>query len=97
MKIQMLRNLVGVEKLGKSSKRQSGTLFAETEVTHNLGIIRYIGEQVENLRIGQKVYIGNQREEIRMEGSDIMVMEVSNVIAIVEDSNGEDQNSGSEA
>lgn len=91
-KIKMLRDLIGVEKAGKSSSKQTGTLFAQVDVTHNVGVIRYIGEGVQGkFSVGQKVYIGNQREEIRMDGADIMVMKEDNVVAIVEDSDEETQ------
>lgn len=93
----MLRNLVGVEKLGKPTK-QSGALFAPVDVTHNVGIIRYVGEDlVGKFHPGQKVYVGNQREEVRMASADIMVMEEKNIIAIVEESDEQPQTQDSEA
>jgi co-chaperonin GroES (HSP10) len=86
----MLRNLIGVEKLGKQSKKNAGDLFAPVEVTHNIGVVRYVGEELSSkFTVGQKVYCGNQREEIRMDGADIMVMQEANIFAIVEDSNEE--------
>jgi co-chaperonin GroES (HSP10) len=81
----MLRNLLGVQKLGKPTKRNSGDIFAEAEVTQNVGIIRYVGADLTSkFSEGQKVYIGNQRDEIRMNGAEIMVMEEKNIFAIVE-------------
>lgn len=93
MKVRMLGTLVGVEKLGKSSKKQGEGLFASVDVTHNLGIIRYLGASIceDGLKVGMKVYIGNQREEVRMEGVDIMVMDQKNIIAIVDDADEEPQ------
>lgn len=96
-KIVMLRDLIGVEKVGKARKKEESSLFANTEVTHNIGVIRYLGVDVKGLQVGQKVYIGNQREEIRMEGADIMVMEAKNIIAIVEESNEETKPQDSES
>lgn len=94
----MLRNLLGVEKLGKPSKKNAGDLFAPVEAIHNIGIIRYIGEELQGkFSEGQKVYVGNQREELRMDGTDIMVMEEKNVIAIVEDSDEEVKTENSES
>jgi co-chaperonin GroES (HSP10) len=93
----MMRNLVGVEKLGKASRKSSGEIFAQVEATHNVGVIRYLGVDVTGLKVGSKVYVGNQREEIRMNGADIMVMEVSNIIALVEDSNEETKEENSES
>lgn len=87
----MLRNLLGVQKLDKPTRRKgSGEIFAETEITQNIGIIRFVGEDIQNkYSEGQKVVVGNQREEIRMNGLDIMVMEDKNVFAIVEASDEE--------
>lgn len=91
MKVRMLRNLLGVEKLGKAAKKDDTKLFAPVDVTHNVGVIRYVGEALkEKFSEGQKVYVGNKREEIRMNGADIMVMEEDNVIAI-EEASDEDQ------
>lgn len=96
--VKMLRNLLGVEKMGKPSRRNAGDLFAPTDVSFNLGTIRYVGEELQSkFSVGQKVYIGNQREELRIEGIDIMVMEEKNVIAIVEDSHEEAQSEASES
>lgn len=90
MKVRMLRNLIGVEKQGKPARKSAGDIFAPVEAVHNIGIIRYIGEELQDkFSVGQKVYCGNQREEIRMNGADIMVMQEANVFAIVEDSDEE--------
>lgn len=94
----MLRNLLGVEKLGKPSRRAAGEIFASAEVTHNIGVIRYIGEDLTGkFTVGQKIFVGNQREEIRMDGQDIMIMEESNVFAIVEASDEETKSEDSES
>ena len=87
MKIKMLRNLLGVEKLAKSSGRSEGQLFAQAEVGFNTGIILHVGEELEKkFSVGQKIYFGAQREEIRIDGKDVMVMEEKNVFALAEDS-----------
>lgn len=80
----MLRNLLGVKGLGKA-KRNTG-LLVDTETSHNVGVIKYVGADLQDkFSEGQKVYIGNQREQIRMGSDDIMVMEEANVYAIVEE------------
>lgn len=82
----MLRNLLGVEEQNKSQGRGEGQLFASAEVTFNTGIILFVGEDLSSeFSPGQKIYFGAQREKIRMDGKDIMVMEEKNVFAVVED------------
>ena len=85
-KVIMQRNLVGVVDLGKTAKRkQDASIFVELEAVQNCGIIRYLGPEVSpNLRIGQRVYVGNVRELIQMAGEEVMVMKEENVIAVVE-------------
>lgn len=80
----MLRNLVGVQPLNKSNHRQEGELFVKAESSFNMGTVQFVGEDLlQKFSVGQKVYVGNQREQIRMEDMDIMVMEEKNVYAIV--------------
>lgn len=86
----MLNNLLAIEQIGKTSKNDG--MFAEVDVTHNLGIIRYVGESADkSFKVGQKVYFGNEREEIRMSSIDVLVMKDSNIYAIVEDGNNEEE------
>lgn len=86
MAVRMLRNLLGVEKLTKSSQKTEKKLFADVEVTHNMGIVKYVGEELKDkFKPGQRVHVGNVREEIRIDGQDIMVMEEKNVFAVVEE------------
>lgn len=80
----MVNKKLGIEKLGKSTKDTS--FLKMPEVVDNLGIIRHTfeGSQFE---IGTKVYYGGKREEIRINGKDIQVMDEDNIIAIVKESN----------
>ena len=88
MKVRMLNNFVGVEQVGKTSKKDG--MFAQVETTNNLGIIKFVGEEADKkFQVGQKIYFGNQREEIRMSDEDIQIMEDSNIYAIVEDVSNE--------
>lgn len=84
MPVRMLGNKVGVEKLGKSASTNG--LFALPEDTNSVGVIRYKGENVgEQYQLGAKVYFGDKRQQVRMEGKDIQVMEVDNLLAIAEE------------
>ena len=87
MKLKMLRNLLGVEKLQKSNGKVEGSLFASADVGFNAGIVKFVGEELQGkFSPGQKIYFGVQREEIRVDGKDLMVMEEKNVYALADDS-----------
>ncbi len=84
MPIVMRGNKIGIEKVGKAAKKQGGIIMPE--VADSLGIIRYLGDEAEkDLEIGDKVYYGTERQQVRMGGADIEVMESDNVLAIVEE------------
>ncbi len=92
MSILMRGNKIGVEKVGKSSSNLNGIIMPD--VADSLGIIRYVGDSVEtDIVVGLKVYYGTKRQQIRMGGSDIEVMESDNVLAIVEDALNDKKNS----
>lgn len=81
----MLRNLLGVEQLGKSQKDENA-MFASAEVGFNTGKVLYVGEELANkFSPGQRLYFGNTRELIRIDGKDVIVMKEDNVFAIVGD------------
>lgn len=77
---------MGVQKLSKSQKRNDNDIFASAENVDNVGIIRYVGEVLDNrFKVGQKIYFGNQSERIRMGSEDITVMKEDNIYAVVEE------------
>jgi co-chaperonin GroES (HSP10) len=81
----MRNKKIGVEKASKQSKKDVG-IWVAPDVADSYGIIRYLGpNSADDLKIGMKVYYGTQREQVRMAGSDIEVMNEDNVIAIVQD------------
>lgn len=82
MTINMLRNMVGVEQLSKGS---GGDVFANTEIADNMGVVRYVGPDVDvkGIKLGVKVFYGDERALIRMGGQDVIVMQDSNIIALV--------------
>jgi co-chaperonin GroES (HSP10) len=89
-KIHMRKNLVAVSKLGKPSKKSSlDELVVTPETAEAQGVVRYKGPEVEDLLVGQKVFFGNKRHELRLNGEDVLVMEESNIYAIVEESGSE--------
>lgn len=86
MNIKMVNKKIGVEKLGKSSKKIDNSFLAMIEVVDNLGIIRFSFEGSQ-FPVGTKVYYGSKREEVRMNGKDIQIMDEENIFAIVEELN----------
>jgi hypothetical protein len=86
MPVQMRGKRVGVEKLGKSSSDPK-SLFAMPEDTSAVGIIRYVGSDLKDpdLKVGTKVYFGDQRQQMKIHGIDILVMEETNVLAVAQD------------
>lgn len=84
MQVQMRGKRVGIEKLGKSQKANS---FLEMpEDTNSQGVIKYLGAEArEDLKVGDKVYFGNQRITMNIEGKEIYVMDDDNVVAIVQE------------
>jgi len=88
MKITMVNGKIAVERVGKSSKKDATVFFAPVEVSQSLGLIKYVAEG-SKYKIDQKVYYGNKREEVRMAGVDVQVMDEDNIIAIAEEENEE--------
>lgn len=92
-KVKMLGTNVGVERVGKSTKRSEGFLHMP-ETTNSLGVVQFVGEEYDGpIKVGTKVYFSNKREEITMEGMTIQVMDASNIVAIVEEEESAEQKS----
>ena len=82
MPVQMRGKKVAVEKQGKSGGSKD-SLFALPEDTTSCGVILYVGPDVgSDLKVGQKVYFGDKRQQLRIEGKDLQVMEEDNVLAV---------------
>lgn len=86
-KIELLGKLVGVEKVKKSKGLTGNNLFlTEPEVSDDYGQIAFISTEAQketNLNVGDRVYFGKTRQELRIAGRDIIVMDVTNVMAKV--------------
>lgn len=84
--IHLRHNLVGVEKLKKQNKGPTGGLLVMPDSEEYLGIVRYVGKGASpDLVVGAKVYFSTKFQQVRMGGSEICVMEDSQVLAIVQD------------
>ena len=87
--VNMIGEYVGVKRVGKTSKKNEG-LFVDVEQTENLGIIEYVGTlSNSDLKKGQKVYFGKDKEEIIIENESILIMKPSNIYAIKEETHNE--------
>lgn len=85
MSLKFRGNSVGVEKLKKQGK-QNNVLFAEPEQEEYRGIVRYVGEKVSaDIAIGAKVFFYTKFQPFRIDGTDLCVMEDSNIVAVVQD------------
>lgn len=93
MSVKMLNSYIGVEK-SKKSKQGEGLLHIP-EVADSVGVIKFLGEDYKGeLQIGDKVYFGDKRNEVRMGKMDIQVMLPDNIFAVVKESqNGEEKQS----
>lgn len=84
MQVTLRGNRVAVEKINKASKEKNWMVVPDSE--EYLGIIRFLGQDAKpDLVIGQKVYYATNFQKFRMAGSELCVMEDSNVLAISED------------
>lgn len=87
-KLQMMPNQVAVEKISNPTESGSGGdggFFKVPEPINDCGIIKYLCKEAEDLGLqpGSKVYFGNKRQEVRLKGDDLIIMELSNVLAVV--------------
>lgn len=93
--IQMRNNLVAIKKLGKQSGNKGGNLdglLHMPEVADSQGIIKGTGpEAASDLKPGLKVYYGEKRTQIRMNGEDVLVMEDNNIYAIVDEESSSEE------
>lgn len=79
--MQMLGNRVAVELLSKT--KESGRLLQMPDDSHNTGKVKYLGPDCKGLEIGQTICFGNQREPIKLKGTDLIIMEDSNIFGIL--------------
>jgi len=93
-KLRMLGKKLGVEKIGKTNKKNESSLFTIPESSDSTGYIKYIGEEYDGpLQKGMKVIFSNQREKVYVQESEIMIMDPENVVAILEELSGEETQS----
>lgn len=85
MKIQLRGKRVGVEKYKKATNQASGGLIMpKGDGEEYFGIVKYVGGQVPDIKVGDEVYFGTQHQMVRMAGAEIAVMDEANVLALCE-------------
>jgi co-chaperonin GroES (HSP10) len=84
MSLKVLHNKIFVEDVPSTANTQKSGLFATTEVTESQGIITAIASDYEGfLKVGQQVIYGRDIQNIRVSGKNLKVMDVSNILAVV--------------
>lgn len=83
--VRLRDNRVAVEKLKKQTKK-ADTFFVAPESDEFLGTIRFLGNSAaSDLKVGDKVYFGNQHQQVKMIGADMCIMTDDNILAVVTD------------
>lgn len=83
--LKVQKNKILVEALSEKPEKKSGSLFVEPEAADTAGQILGIGEEYEGpLKVGMKVYYGNQRQQLRIQSKTVEVMDPDNIIAVID-------------
>lgn len=85
MSVQMRLKKVAVEKLLKDGALKN-TLLHIPDSEQNSGLVVFAAEST-NLKAGQKVYFGNKREQVRINGKDLLIMDDDNIFAVISEEN----------
>ena len=82
MTLQLKGKRVAIEKLKKQQKNQPGSLILPDGEEY-LGVIKYVGPEANpELKVGQKAYFTTNYQQFRIAGSDLCVMQDSEVVAV---------------
>lgn len=86
MSIKMLGKRVGVSRLTKALDSSKTQFLSMPEDSDSIGEVRYLGEDLDEgiLKVGDRVYFGKDRHQIKIKGTDIWIMPVENIYAISE-------------
>jgi co-chaperonin GroES (HSP10) len=78
-------SLVGVVKATEiENKPNTAKFIAKPQTANDFGIVEYLGPEAEQtgLKKGDKVYHGKNVEPLMIEGQEVLVMKVDNIVAI---------------
>lgn len=87
MKINMRPGKIAVHQEG-SSKKNQGAFIVLPDTLDCMGVIKFIADDVAaatELKVGTKVIFGDSRQQIRMDGKDIQIMELGNIVATIQE------------
>ena len=88
MKVKMRKNRIAVESLNKIRK-STDSLLTMPDTADCTGVVRYVSEDVTDLKVGSIVCYGSDRQRVKLEGKDLEIMDPDNVFAtLVEESSG---------
>lgn len=80
MNVVPVNSMLLVEQFDKGRKRsEGGSPFVSVIASANLGIVKYSSD--ENYPAGTQIYYGNVHHKLIVEGSEVLVMKVDNVVA----------------
>lgn len=83
MKIRMLESKIAVEAANK--QKQSGSLLTMPDASDCTGVVRFVAEGVENVKVGQMVCYGDKRQRVKLRGQDFEIMDADNVFAVLDE------------
>ena len=83
--MRMLGNKVAIQSLAKSIEKKG--LLQMPEDSFNTGKVKFIGPDCKGLELGQVVCFGSQRETVKVNGEEFIIMESDNIYGIL---NGEE-------
>lgn len=75
---------VAIQKLKKQEKKET-SFYVDVSQDEFLGIVKHVGAEASaDIKIGQRVYFGNVYHPIKIDGLDVLIMDDTNVLAILE-------------
>lgn len=85
MQVKLRGNRVAVEKLKTQSKNKSTQFLVVPNSEEYLGVIKFVGPDAsKDLQVGQRVYFSRNFQQVRIESSDLCVLEDKEIYAITE-------------
>ncbi len=81
--IQLRGNRIAIEKIKKQTKNTTNGFLVMPDSEEYLGIIKFIGESsATDLEVGQKVYFSTKFQHVKIQGTDLCIMDDTEVYAI---------------
>ena len=81
----MLNKRIALEVEKKANKKESGGLFIIPDAEDTAAIVKMVADGVEIVKVGDKVFYGRDYSTLKVKGSEYLVMEEGNIIAVESD------------